>query len=425
MSIHQNIDFCFEDKIGKTGISMAEFKLARNKLVSLVQNIKNEKPPVFDLSERNERVEQASKIAKRISRKADTIYILGTGGATLCGQTVNGLVEGNFKQKKKVIFLDNIDPYTLGNTCKSMDINRSHFLVISKSGGTLETLTQFLFFLSFVAKKTKGYHERFSVITHLENNPNKIREIAEDNKIEIIEHEKVGGRFSIFTNVSLITAAFVGLDITKFLNSANRFFENSYNNKEQSAIEGAALNILFSKKCSANVIFPYEDRLKNFNSWYSQIYAESLGKDPQAMSPIRALGTLDQHSQLQQFLEGRKDKFFTLITSERDNFGDEVVSAKFKKYAPEYLQGKKIGDVIQSSFFSTCETFRKNNIPNRIITLPKIDEETLGELCAFSIMEVVLTGYYYGINVFDQPAVEQGKKIAINILSNGKNKRVA
>ncbi len=415
----QDISKCFDDKIGNFGLNKADFNNTKQEVISLIPRIIADKPPVFDFENLDKRISEIKNASLKISNKAETIYILGTGGATLCGQTILGLVNYSFIRRRNIVFIDNIDPFTINAITEDLDISKSHFLVISKSGGTLETITQFLYFLSTVEKSKHNISEHFTVITHIDNENNIIRNIAEDLSINILEHHKVGGRFSIFTNVALIAADFVGLNIEDFLTSAQNYITNCFASKNLDAIDGAVLNILFSKKCSSNVIFPYEDRLKNFNSWYSQIYAESLGKNNSAISPIRALGTLDQHSQLQQFLQGRKDKFFTLIASERKNSGAEIVSKKLASYAPDYLQNKKIGDVINASFESTTETFFKNNIPARIIKLNKINEKSLAELCAFSILEVVLIGYYFGLNVFDQPAVEQGKKIAVNLLKNG------
>ncbi|MDX1949231.1 MAG: hypothetical protein SFT90_01875 [Rickettsiales bacterium] len=417
--LNQEISNCFAEKIGEFGIKKTDFEQAKQHMISLLPKILQDKQPVFDFENLEERISEARDISKKISENAETIYVLGTGGATLCGQTILGLISNSFIRRKNIVFIDNVDPFTIKQISEDIDVSKSHFLVISKSGGTLETITQFLYFLSLVESKTKDISENFTIISHLDNENNIIRNIAEDLKIRVLEHHKVGGRFSIFTNVSLIISDFVGLDISKFLNSAKNYFDDCFNQKNLDAVDGAVLNVLFSGRCASNVIFPYEDRLKNFNSWYSQIYAESLGKNNSAMSPIRAVGTLDQHSQLQQFLQGRKDKFFTLIASERKNLGDVVYSKNIAKYAPNYLKNKKIGDVINASFESTITTFFKNNIPARILKIPRLDEEVMGQLCAFSVLEIVLIGYYFQLNVFDQPAVEQGKKIAIDILQKG------
>ncbi len=417
MSLQYNIDNCFEETIGTNGLNKAQFKEIHSELSNILENIKNESIPVFDFSNKRTAMEQAQKVAEKIRKKADYLFVLGTGGATLCGQTLLGLREYCFNDEKKVIFVDNIDPLTMQNIAGNIDFSKSHFLVISKSGGTLETITQFLFFLSVAEKNNFKPSEKFTVITHLDNQNNKIRSIADNLDIEIIEHENVGGRFSIFTAVALLPAAFAGINISEFLSASENFFQESFNKNNDSTICGAALNILFSDKLSSSIMFPYEDRLRRFAFWYCQIYAESLGKNGKPLTPIKAFGTLDQHSVVQQFLGGRKDKLFTLVASNRQNKGVEISSKTFEKFAPDYLTSKKIGDVIEASFLSTVDTFAKNNIPTRVIRFDEMDESSLGELCAQSILEVVLIASYFNINAFDQPAVEQGKQTAVKILS--------
>lgn len=417
MVLSQEIKGSFASLIGKMGVEEKHFDQVIDRLGVLTAKLKNDKVKLFDFSNRKERIENARKTAEQIRKNADYLFVLGTGGATLCGQTVLGLRENCFNDEKQVIFVDNIDPLTMQNIAGNIDFSKSHFLVISKSGGTLETLTQYLYFLSVAEKKEKNFKEKFTVITDKDNENNTIRDISNNLGINIIEHEKVGGRFSIFTGVALIPAAFSGINIEEFINASSDFFENSFNGKNKNSIQGAALNICFSEKLSSSIIFPYEDRLRKFAFWYCQIYAESLGKNDKPLTPIKAFGTLDQHSVVQQFLGGRKDKFFTLIASNRKNKGEKVSSDNFEKFLPAYLKNKKLGDAIESSFLSMSETFLKNNIPARVIRFDEMNERALGELCAQSILEVVLIAYYFEINAFDQPAVEQGKQIALKILA--------
>jgi glucose-6-phosphate isomerase len=422
MTYKQILTNSFSDKIGNNGLEKAMLPAYTDKIIDLIDPLAKEKLRLFDFSDIEKKSSEIKAISKKISDNYQNLYILGTGGATLCGQTLCGLLE-NSPQKSRLHFMDNIDPKTFEVIAKHINLNQAFILVVSKSGGTLETLTQFAFFVKLFEEKLgeRRLKEHFLVITDNESPDNKIRNIAQKLSIPVLPHEKVGGRFSIFSAVGLLPASFSGLDISEILRGAANEVEKTFIQKNSNSIIGAALNIAFvdQKKINATVMMPYVDRLKNFTTWFAQIWAESLGKNDIAPTPIRSLGTLDQHSQLQLYLGGKKDKFYNVIyiVNNRSDFKIQLNHA-FEEENLGYIAGKKFSDVINSAAKATIETLAKNSNPVRSFEIEQLDEFTFGQITMNFILETVLIAKYWGLNPFDQPAVEQSKKLTIEMLKS-------
>ena len=178
--------------------------------------------------------------------------------------------------------------------------------------------------------------------------------------------------------------------------------------------EFSALNLakfLFEKKdiYKTNVLMTYSDNLYFFGKWYLQLWAESIGKNKKGITAIHSIGTTDQHSQLQLYLDGPEDKFYTFITTNHSKKGPKINNDIFKKTDIDFFNDKKIGDLMQAEQIATMETFRLNNFSFREIFLPTIDEYNIGKLLCLSIIETIASCIYFDVNPFDQPAVEQGK----------------
>lgn len=419
MSIKQDISHCLKTIVGENGVDQDRLQRIEKEVISKIDELKNEKLKLFDFSDLNDKTDSIKKLAKELSSKFKFLYILGTGGATLCGQTVCGLLETS-SRKSRLKFIDNIDPKTFSLLAKQIKAEKSFVLVISKSGNTLETITQFAFFAKIFSEQLgkEKLKEHFLVITDIDNENNKIRNIANKLSLPIQPHEKVGGRFSIYSSVALIPAAFAGLKIKKFLKGAADEVKAAFNKKDSSAITGTALNLLLCENGNINtaVIMPYVDRLKNFNSWWAQIWAESLGKNNIATTPVRSLGTLDQHSQMQLFLQGKKDKVFNIIyIKDGDDFKIELDSA-FSGESLDYINGKRFSNIINSAARAAIETLALNKCPVRVFEMDTLDEYSLGRLTMHFVLETVLLAKLWSIDPFDQPAVEQGKKLTVEML---------
>lgn len=361
----------------------------------------------LSLSEQKDDIE-FYKIASGRFADFEDIFILGTGGSSLGGKTICALAT---QKKPRLHFLDNIDPQTFTFLFQNVDLKKTGVLVISKSGSTIETLLQLLTCLQRFEKIS--LQERFIVITEPTNNP--LRKIAEDHNWLCLDHPSdVGGRYSCFSIVGLLPAILAGLDPYAFREGAHGVLHHHLMTESPPALEGAAMIVYLERhhQKTLSVMLPYADQLDSFSLWYRQLWAESLGKNGKGTTPIRAFGTSDQHSQLQLYLDGPKDKFFTIISPSWEGQGDQIHSPLI----PE-LTGKTMGDLFAAEQKATYETLVRHKCPTRLITLDHINESTLGALMMHFMIETILTSYLMGVNAFDQPAVEEGKRLAREYLA--------
>ncbi len=409
MLYKQITDHCFNKAAGKNGISGKTYSHALKKAKEAMVDLKKRNLRFFEVVNEKKDLKEIDSLAKKIRKSYKHVIISGIGGSSLCGKALANLECIN--KSPHLIFLDNVDPHTIDCLLDSINLEKTFFLTISKSGGTLETLTQFLACLDFVNKKLgkKAVKKQFAVIT--EPGKNHLRQLANDWDIDVLDHDpKVGGRFSAFTNVGLLPAALAGLDIWQIRKGAKEVAENE-------SIIGAALNVcMMEKGININVIMPYVDRLSSLADLYCQIWSESLGKDGFGSTPVKAMGAVDQHSQLQLYLAGPEDKFFTLIMLNQKNKGKRINSSLIKNKELSYIKDKTVGDIMQAEQEATYKTLLRHKLPVRTIMLEKLDEKVLGALLMHFYVETMLTGLILNINPFDQPAVEEGKVIARSIL---------
>ncbi len=408
----QNIDHCF----GEGRLEEADIKTLKTEALQGLENVKADvaagKLPIISIAAQTKDLPEIETLANKIKAHFDNLVVLGTGGSSLCGHALSGYMTGEFSARKpRVIFLQNIDPFTVEELFKAIDVSRTAFLGISKSGVSIETLTQ----LSVCLERAKNHDvaSRFYIITMPGDNP--LRRIAKKLGIQVFDHDpNIGGRFSILSNVGLVPAIISGMDVRKLRSGAVDFL----NNMAEQAVVSAAVHVaLMRKNIWQNVLMTYPDRLEHLNIWYRQIWAESTGKNGTGSTPIKSLGTIDQHSQMQNYLGGRRDKFYNFITEEFSGLGDKLVS-----YDPEsdYLKSHSLGDVIDAEQKATIETLAANKRPVRYIQTDRVDEENLGRLIMHLMLETILTSHLLGVNPYDQPAVEEGKILARNILKGKK-----
>ena len=177
---------------------------------------------------------------------------------------------------------------------------------------------------------------------------------------------------------------------------------------------GAALAVGFARHRGVNmsVVFPYIDRLASFGLWYRQLWAESIGKDGKGTTPLRAMGTVDQHSQLQLYLDGPKDKIYTIVMGAPADQGPVIDTALFDDPALSPLRGRRMGDLLDACQRATAETLVAKGRPVRVMRLPRVDERAMGALMMHFMLETVIAAHLFGVDPFDQPAVEQGKVLA-------------
>ncbi|HVM81879.1 MAG TPA: glucose-6-phosphate isomerase, partial [Stellaceae bacterium] len=315
-------------------------------------------------------------------------------------------------------FMDNLDPGTYAGLLARLPLAATRFVAVSKSGGTGETLMQTI--AALAAVRAAGLGERvpelFLGITEpaVAGRRNGLRDLLGGLGVAMLDHDPgVGGRFSVLTNVGLLPAAVAGLDIAALRRGAAAALAPVLAGLapgEVPAAVGAALNVALAATKPIAVMMAYADRLERFTRWYVQLWAESLGKDGKGTTPIRALGTVDQHSQLQLYLDGPADKMFTLIVLDRLGQGYRVPDLGSE--ALDYLAGRTMGDLLEAEQQATAESLMQRGRPTRVIRLERLDEERLGALFMHFILETLISADLLGVPAFGQPAVEQGKVLA-------------
>ena len=377
-----------------------------------IKKICNELPAlniVKDVSLLDYTIQQTEKF----KRNKRNFVVFGTGGSNLGARA---LINTLTKQPKNILFFDNIDPLFFQDEIINLDLNTTGFIIISKSGTTPETLSQFGSIINIAREKNNldMLFKNCLVVTEFKDSP--LFNIAKKNNCTLLEHKKdIGGRYSIFSNVGMIPAILAGLDVKKVHLGASKVIENS------DFLDTFKFAQIF-KFCSSNnyfsnVIMTYSDGLTYFGKWYLQLWAESIGKKDRGITALHAVGTTDQHSQLQLYLDGPKDKFFTFIKSNYHKKGLNIDTETMKEEAVNYLINKTMGDLMHAEQDATIDTFKLNNFKFREILLSEITEEAMGGLMANSIMETIAACIYFEVDPFDQPAVEQGKALTKKYLS--------
>ena len=404
------------------GISDEELQDAKKIAQNSFKKVLAEKDDIALLSvcDNMEQVNLAKKIADEISNKYKKLIIFAIGGSSLGGQALCG---SKFYQyfsksiKTEIVFIDNLHSHNFDIFLNDLNYCETAFLTISKSGGTIETLSQILISLDFFKTHIKKYGaNNFYFITEDAANP--IKKIAESLDRNIIEHhKKIGGRYSCFTAVSMIPAYLSGFNLENYVLGGKNIIDDFLQNKNNMVIEGATLlYAVLQKGISNHVFIPYLQRLYQSVYWYAQLFAESLGKDGIGMTPIKALGSVDQHSQLQLYLEGPKDKFFTFITQNTENRGNKIFVPKKIRDQVDFLHNNSLGDVITANQNATIRTLAEHGSLSREVRFKEFSDKAVGEFLMYFMLETILLGYMLNIDPFSQPSVEIGKNKAKDIL---------
>lgn len=408
MKITQDIGGCLAGKGDSQRLEKAAFEKALSTIHRADKRLREEVSsgnlPLFQPYEaQHPTVASINALAARIRERFRHIVVIGTGGSSLCPKTLCALRE---RGNPMIHFENNLDPVTVEKHLNWFAPKNTFVLAISKSGATMETLSLFAVYARWLQKAGLPLEDHIAVLTDPQDNP--LRRIAATLRLPVLNHEPhIGGRFSIFTNVGLLPAAIAGVNAAGILQGARRCMEQWTASEEIQ--QAAALHLAFMRSGKRiNVIMPYANRLEPYAQWVRQIWAESLGKGGEGSTPVGALGALDQHSQLQLFLDGPKDHYFTLLLPTHSH--DVVVNIAFlKEPALDYMDGKPLAELMHASQFATRDSMIHHGLPVRVLHTGRVNEETLGYLCMQAILETVLVGYALDLNPFDQPAVEDGK----------------
>jgi glucose-6-phosphate isomerase len=352
------------------------------------------------------------KYARSITKKH--IVVLGIGGSSLGARAIYEFLLPSNIHHKDLLFLETIDPLKINHCLKKVDLNDAQFVVISKSGSTIETISIFKYLNSLVEIDSSNctiISEAKSVLT----------KFAKDNKIKTFDLAKnIGGRFSVFSVVGLVPLAMVGVDIDNLLNGCKRVSDSFFEQSEyyKPIIRKARFLVENKSRFNINVVFSYSSLLESFNKWYVQLWAESLGKvnvngTRQALTPIGLVGPVDQHSFLQMIMDGVRDKTVTFIKI--DDLKDGTIvpkesSGKFDDLAWGCAEGFSFNELLNMQADATIQSIQeRDDIPCDVISIRTVDEYNIAKIMFSYQILVSCIGAFLQINTYDQPGVEYGK----------------
>ena len=352
------------------------------------------------------------------------IVVIGIGGSTLGTYAIYKFLKHSKTLTKQLYFLETTDPIDIKSKIENIDLNDTLFIVISKSGTTIETVSIFKYLHSLVKiDKTNAV-----IITE---NDSKLNSYAKANDMKTFEIPKdVGGRFSVFSAVGLLPLAIVGIDIDELLKGTKEtydsFFKGADNGVYERVINKARFFAEYKNKFNINVVFSYSSRLEGFNKWYIQLWGESLGKvdvnfTRQGLTPVGILGPIDQHSFLQLIMEGTRDKTVTVVKIDDFDNNLKIPSIKLEGLEElDYIDNLEFSSLINSQANATIEAINElNDIPCDVITIDSISEKSIASLMyEYELLTSVCAKFMY-INAYDQPGVEAGKIILKTKLING------
>ena len=386
MIFSKNIEFkCFQKKRNSNLIK---------KNLSLLINQKNNE--VINSLKLNYKYSYSKRFLNNLKKKYNKIRLIGMGGSILGTKAIFNFLD--FKSKKKLYFFDNLNP-----KIKNYKDQKFLNLIISKSGNTLETIANSNI---LIRKKDKN-------IFITENKQSYLKLLAEKLKSDVVSHNNfIGGRYSVLSEVGMLPSSLMGLKENKF-----KVFNKLVNNKNfiNQLISNVA-NILFltKEKKYNSVIMNYDTRSNDFLKWYQQLVAESLGKKKFGIFPIISSMPKDNHSLMQLYLDGPKNNFYTFfyVNEKRSNkINNESILDTYK-----VLKNKNLNEIIFAQKIATEKIFLSKKIPFRSFKIFRRNEETLGELFTFFILETILIASALKINPYDQPAVELIKKETVKRL---------
>ena len=436
----QSVEGCLEASIGASGLNPrsldASLAKLEPRLASLREAHKSDALSLLRVPARRDDIAPARDAIESLSQGTTTLVFFGTGGSSLGGQTLaqlggwcipgdNGNGGGG---RPRVRFYDNLDPRTLERALAGLDLETTRFILTSKSGNTPETLVQAI--AAIEAFRGAGLDDRiresFLALTEpaATGRANGLRGLCEALSIPTLPHDpKIGGRYSGLTNVGLLPALARGLDVVALREGAESVVQSLLNAKQAGDFApaigaGVAVGLAKERDVRANVMLPYSDRLSCFAAWYVQLWGESLGKNGEGTTPVAALGPVDQHSQLQLYLDGTPQHFITVIRENCAGRGPSISPELAEIAGAPYLAGRTAGELVAAQGRAIPDALIASGRPVRTIDLERLDERGLGALMIHFMLETILAGHLLGVDPFDQPAVESVKILTRRYLSD-------
>ena len=412
-----------------------EFEKYRETIANIIMDLnkRKDKPGQWlqwmNLGYNEETIWYVKEFASMVEGRFDNILVLGIGGSALGGLAMseallkpywNLLTPEQRNNLPRLFFLDNIDPDSMNGLLDILDLKKTLVNVITKSGSTAETMSQYMIIKDRLEKEL-GDDYRKNIVATTDKKIGVLRQLADQEGYKtFVIPDDVGGRFSVFSAVGLLPLALVGIDIDEVMNGVKDMDLALKNTDihQNIAAQGALIHYLMDTQKGKNlsVMMPYSTRLKYVSDWFVQLWAESLGKEVNnnsevvnnGLTPIKALGATDQHSQIQLYNEGPNDKVITFIRV--DEFDTELNIPKIFEYTGiGYLGGKTLNDLLNAEANSTRVSLIDYQRPTMTISLPKIDGYNMAQLLYMLEVQTAIAGELYNINTFNQPGVEQAK----------------
>jgi glucose-6-phosphate isomerase len=392
--------------------------------------------PFYDVIFQERELEPILEMAQRVRERYENLVVLGIGGSALGARALHQALNKPYhnwlpqeeRRGVRLFVADNIDPASFGGLLEQLDLSRTLFNVVSRSGETAETLAQFLI-AEERARRSLGeaYRDHFLLTTDAETGP--LRELAREKGFSALDLSPgLLGRYSVFSAVGLLPAAASGIDVRALLAGAREMAERCKvaDLWRNPAYMSGALHYLSQKRKRKRicVIMPYSDLLAGVAEWFCQLWAESLGKERDlkgnmvlgAQCPVRALGATDQHSQLQLYMDGPDDKVIDFIRVETSSESASIPRLYGEKDDLGYLGGHDLGELLRAEQMATEMALAKKGRMSATVVLGSVTPQTVGQLLFQFQLQTVFAAGLYGVDPFDQPAVERGKRLAYGIM---------
>jgi len=424
--------------VGEHGLTEVELaKLEKPSLAALaaVNARRTQDLRWLDLPYREAVRAEIKAYASAVQGRFTSVCVLGIGGSALGNTALHTALNGPYHNllppsgKPRLFVLDNIDPEWIGPFLETVDPTRTVFNVISKSGTTAETMSQFLILRAELIKRLGEAAHREHIVVTTDEKKGVLREIVKrEGYRSFVVPDGVGGRFSVLSEVGLVSSALVGIDIEALHAGAAAMDARCKAQKllENPALLHAAIQFLLHTKRALPmaVMCSYSHRLRDLADWYAQLLAESLGKKlsrkgkvvNKGPTPIRAVGVTDQHSQVQLYTEGPYDKWFTLLAVDQPSTDVKIPPAFPDMEGVHYLAGRTLGELFVAEREGTRIALTEAGRPNAMFRLERVDAHTVGQLMYLLELSVAVMGEHYDIDAFDQPGVEAGKIAAYALM---------
>ncbi|OGR83432.1 MAG: hypothetical protein A2636_05905 [Elusimicrobia bacterium RIFCSPHIGHO2_01_FULL_64_10] len=431
-----SIQNCLRSRIGSRGIAPTELKKYRAKLEAARKSLEGQRKSgrlgFFELPYNEGEAGRMEAAAREWKGRYDNFVVIGIGGSALGNIALQSALRHpnwnllSAKERRgglRLFVPDNVDPNLIRGLLDALDVKKTVFNVVSKSGTTAECLANYFILRRELERKAGKDAAKKQIVFTTDPEKGYLREVSRREGIPAFDiPANVGGRFSVLSPVGLLSAAATGISVKELLRGARTMAERCRTSpvlKDPASLYALVHHIYMKKGSPIHVMMPYSHQLRDMADWFRQLWAESLGKKLDRKggqvfagpTPVKALGVTDQHSQVQLYMEGPHDKVITFL-SVKDFGGDVAIPAR----DGHYLGGKSLARLFKAEERATIAALSSQGRPNLAITLPKVTEESVGELIFMLELSTAIMGELMDINAFDQPGVEQGKLLTYALM---------